>query len=125
MFGRILTRAKGFFPPGYKYVTGKMSINECNNNQNIIPLTLKTRIVKSADTAGFNVKAGQTVLLDVSYVSGSWINNQSASVHVDFLSAFNFDFKKMIAECKPISVNVSSIYTGDITSWLEKIGGGY
>lgn len=123
MLGRVhVVGTKSPFPPGYRYKTGILSLSECNNNPSIIPLTLKTRGIKTADSGGFNVMAGKVVLADVAYVGGAWMNNQRTNIYVDFVSAFGFDYDKLIAGCKPVSVNAASIYSGDITSWLEKVG---
>ncbi|SJZ57399.1 hypothetical protein [Anaerorhabdus furcosa] len=130
MLGKILTKAKGFFPPGYKYVTGKMNIEVCNSNANIVPLTGRVYQLKLDEYRGFTVKAGNLILADVGFTQSGWVNNTSTILYLDFLSAFNFNWNDLISKSKPIDVihkynpTNKSVFIVEITSWFEKSGGG-
>lgn len=114
MLGRVLgIKNKFFFPLGYKFITGTMTIAECNANQKIIPVD----VVMNGYLANMKVQPTYGDISLGSYNTGSGSYGGFFSTKVNTWSMCNYDMNKLLPK---------KILKGDglqsVTAWLEKVG---
>lgn len=104
---RMSGNGKSIFPPNYEMKTGSLSFSTANANQNIIPLEATCSFSQVAGTAYSSVKYGSTTVYSLAVYGGGSVKISMGNEAFELIK-------------RNITISNGS---GNVTRWLEKVGG--